>query len=237
MNFNQLLQKLSYGPLAELAIGGTGSGSVPSENIPKLVHHTNNALIALHTRFPLRLKILDLETVDGVFEYFLRQRFALTSGSTEIHKYIKDSVLDPFTGDLLKINSISDLNGCEVPLNKKGNELSWFTTGYDSLRMYYPVTGTSYKIEYRARHAALSVNPDEDERELFQLAIPAELEPALVAHIASNVYGSMSMEGALAKSQNFMATYENEVAIQENVNTWDQHHTAENTAFERGGWV
>lgn len=237
MNFSELLQKLSYGPLAELAIGGTGSGTVPSENIPKLAHHTNNALIALHTRFPLRLKVLDLETVDGIYEYFLRRQFATSSGSTEINKYIKDSMLAPFTGDLLKINSISDANGCSLPLNQKGNELSWFTSGYDSLRMFYPVTGTVYKIEYRARHLALSVNPDNAEQESFQLSIPPELEPALVAHIASGVYGSMSMEGALAKSQNFMATYENEVAIQENVNTWDQHHTAENAAFERGGWV
>jgi hypothetical protein len=238
MNFFELLQKLSYGPLAELAIGGTGSGSVPTENIPKLAHHTNDALIALHTRFPLRLKIIDLETVDGVFEYHLRRPFALTSGSTEINKYIKDSNLDPFLGDVLKVNNIVDAaTGFDVPLNKRGNELSWFVSGYDSLRMFYPVTGAIYKIEYRARHAALPVNPSEQEQNDFQIQIPPELENALVAHIAAGVYGSMSMEGSLMKSQGFMATFENEVALQDNTNTWDQHHASENHAFYRGGWV
>lgn len=238
MNLATVLQQLSYGPLSELGIAGTGSGSIPAANVPKLVFHIGQALVALYTRFPLRLRTLELETVDGLYEYALRTPFAQTSSSTELNKYIKDSLADPFTGDVLKIVGIQDALGCSLPLNKRGDELSWFTTGYDTVKMDYPTTGVRYRIEYRARHAELPLNPATAEaQEAVQILIPPELLPALMAHVAGNVYGSMSMEGALAKSQGHLATYENECQLHEQTNTWDQHHEPHNTGIERGGWA
>jgi len=236
MNLADALQKLSYGPLSELSIAGTGSGSVPVENVPKLVHHIGNALVALYTRFPLQLRTLELETVDGLFEYPLRTAFAQTSSSTELNKFIKDSAFDAFTGDVLKVVGITDvLTGDELPLNRRHDDLSWFITSYDTVRMGYPKTGDRYRIEYRARHAPLPVNPTAPEE--IELRLPIELEAAFLAHIAGGVYGSMSMEGALAKAQGFMATFEGECSQHENANTWDQHNEPENTRFEQGGWV
>ena len=236
MHLADILQKLSYGPLSELSIGGTGSGSVPADEVPKLVHHIGQALIPLHTRFPLRIRQLELETVDGLFEYALRPQYAQSSGSTEVHKYIKDSALDPFTGDVLRIVAVSNAaDGCELPLNKRGDERSWFTTGFDQLRMGYPRTGDTYRIEYRARHAALPANPADPTE--VPIHLPEELVPALLAHVAAGVYGAMSMEGALAKSQGHMAAFENLCQQHEAFNTWDQHHAPQNTRFESGGWI
>lgn len=236
MNLANVLQQLSYGHIGELAIGGMGTGSIPTEHVPRLAQLTGNALVALYTRFPLRVRSLELETVDGVFEYALRVPFAQTSSSTELNKYIRDNAFDPFTGDVLKITSITEAaTGCSLPLNKTGDERSWFITSYDQVRMGYPKTGDRYRIEYRARHAELPVNPAAPEE--VEIRVPPELVPALLVHVASNVYGGMSMEGALAKSQGFMATYEGICQQHETGNTWDQHHTAQRTSFERGGWV
>lgn len=236
MNLADILSKLSLGPLSEQVAFGTGAGSIEADKVPKLVFHIGQALVALYTRFPLRVRSLELETVDGLYEYPLQARFAQTSSSTELNKFIKDSIADPFPGDVLRITAVADAaTGCELPLNKRHDELSWFTSGYDTVRMGYPKTGDRYRIEYRARHAALDPNPATPAE--VELRLPDELVPALLAHVAGHVYGGMSMEGALAKSQGFLATYENECVLHEQSNTWDQHHTPHNTRFEQGGWV
>lgn len=236
MNLADVLTNLSLGPLSEQAAFGTGAGSVEADKVPKLVFHVGQALVALYTRFPLRMRSLELEVIDGIYEYPLQARFAQTSSSTEINKFIKDSIQDPFTGDVLRIVAVAyAATGCELPLNKRHDELSWFTTGYETIRMGYPKTGDRYRIEYRARHAALEVNPSDPAQ--VQIQLPNELLPALLAHVAGHVYGGLSMEGALAKSQGFLATYENECLLHEQGNTWDQHHVPQNTRFEQGGWV
>ena len=236
MNLANILTKLSLGPLAEQAAFGTGAGSIETDKVPQLVHHIGQALVALYTRFPLRMRSIEIETVDGLFEYPLQARFAQTSGSTELNKFIKDSALDPFTGDVLKISAVSDARtGCELPLNRRHDELSWFTSSYDTVRMGYPKTGDRYKLEYRARHAALEPNPVDPST--VEIRLPDELVPALLAHVAGHIYGGMSMEGALAKSQGHLATYENECQLHESTNTWDQHHEPHNTKFRAGGWV
>lgn len=237
MHLQNIFHQLSVGPLNELAIVGTGSGTIPAEHIPKLTFHVGQALVALYTRFPLRIRSLELETVDGLYEYPLQTRYAQTSSSTELYKFIKDSSFSPFTGDVLKVVGIQDSEGCALPLNKRGDELSWFLTSYDTLKMDYPVGGSRYRVEYRARHPALPVNPSTELQAETVILLPQELETALLHHVAGNVYGSMSMEGALAKSQGHLASYENECQTHETVNTWDQHHEPHNTKFEKGGWV
>ena len=237
MNLATILSKLSLGPLSEQSAYGTGSGTIETDKVPQLVHHIGQALIALYTRFPLQIRHIELATVDGLFEYPLQARFAQTSSSTEINKFIQDSAFAPFTGDVLKITAISDAaTGCELPLNKRHDELSWYTTAYDTLRMGYPKTGDRYRVEYRARHAALNPDPTGD-LAAIEIRLPDELIPALLAHVAGHVYGGLSMEGALAKSQGHLATYENECQLHENSNTWDQHAEPHNTKFRAGGWV
>lgn len=236
MNLANLLSKLSLGPLSEQSAFGTGSGTIETDKVPQLVHHISQALIALYTRFPLLIRTLELETVDGLFEYPLQARFAQTSNSTEINKFIKDSGFNPFTGDVLKITGIQDAaTGCDLPLNKRHDELSWYTTSFDTVKMGYPKTGDRYRIEYRARHPALEPNPSD--LAAVEIRLPDELVPALLAYVAGHVYGGMSMEGALAKSQGHLTTYENECQLHEQANTWDQHAEPHNTKFRAGGWV
>lgn len=236
MNVADILRKLSLGPLTEQVMFGTGNGTIDSEQVPRLVHHISQALVTLYTRFPLRIRTLELEMVDGLFEYPLQPRFAQSSGSTEINKFIKDSVQAPFLGDVLKVSAIfSATTGEELPLNKRHDPLSWFIASYDTLRMDYPVAGDRYRVEYRARHDELPVNPNDALEAVINL--PVELVPALLDHVAGNVYGGMSIEGAMAKSQRHLASFENECAMHEMTNTWDQHHDPENTVFEKRGWI
>lgn len=229
-------QKLAFGPLSELSIGGNGTGVIPPDKLPQVNFRINNALIALYTRFPLRLKTVELETVTGIHTYFLRREFAQTSPSTELNKYLKDHPSDPFLGDVSKIHGVIDAaTGMPLPLNDQHNELSWFLPSFDSLRMGYPRTGDRYWIEFRARHEEIPLQPQDPGT--VELVLPPELHPAFLAHVAGHVYGNMSMEGALAKSQNHLATYEAECQFHEERNTFDQWATDSNIKMQLGGWI
>lgn len=234
MKLSEVFQKLSFGHLRELAVAV--AGSINSDDQPTLCVATNTALIALYTRFPLMLRELELETVDGRFEYPLRRDFALTSGSAEPIKFIKDSAGNLFTGDVLKVVGIIDgTSGDPLPLNDRNHELSWFTAAYDVLRMGYPKTGDRYLVEYRAKHDDIPVVVSDPTQ--VEIAVPSVLETALLHHIAGTIYGGMSIEGALGKSQMHMAAYEAECGHHEQINTFDQWFAPSNLKPEIGGWV
>jgi hypothetical protein len=229
------MQKLSYGALADLSIGGEGTGVIPDNQLPKLMVRANNALVALYTRFPLQIRTLILEAVDGISTYHLRAEYAQTSGSTQPTKYIKDTVADPFLGDLLQIEHVYDGEHNELPFNVRNDECSIRTTSYDSLELELPKTGDRYHIEYRARHEVFPLVPAD--LSLLQVRLPAQLEEAFMAHIAGNVYGAINSPQAMAKGQELLARFEAECAFLEDRNAVSQSQVSENSSFERGGWV
>lgn len=251
MTLAELFQKLSIGPLSDLPIAGEGSGTVPVENYAKLILRVNAALVALYTRFPLQLRTLTLTAVDGIQTYYLRTAFAQTSGSTEVNKYIQDTVADPFKGDVLMVAGVYDGEHAALPLNDRNDCKSWFTTSYDSLAMDYPATGDTYYIEYRARHAEIPLNvvplvngaPPPGATDpitiigAIDVRIPPQLETALLAHIAANMYGSVGSDAALAKSQMHLSQYEGECAFYEERNTFNQSFESTNVKPLQNGWV
>lgn len=254
MKLSELLQKLSYGQLSELAIAGEGTGKVPDENVPKLIVRINDALTALYTRFDLQKRSVILETADGVYAYQLAPQFAQLSGSSEIYKYIKDTVANPFLDDLLQITDVlgnqgalptdpnyitvprlEDNDWISLPLNDRNDRLSWHTLSYDTLAMDYPKTGDRYFIQYRAKHVPIPLQPTELNK--IEIRVPAALETALLSHVAGNVFAGMSMESALGKSQMLLKTYEAECSLHELRDTFAQFNEGSNAKPAMGGWV
>lgn len=235
MNLTQLLQRLARGPVGDLKIGGDRSGTIPMEEVPAILEKTQAVLTALHTRFALSLKTLTLEMVDGVFLYPLRKEFAQTSGSVEIHKFIKDSVGEPFTGDLIAIEHVLDSSRCELPLNDRRDCVSWFTVAYDTLSMDYPVTGNTYFVQYRADHVALDPAGNLSAQ---NIRVPVALEEALLAKIGYEVFCTQTGESAAIKAQELQAKYEQACAEIEMRNTTNSS-MIENRADQiaAGGWV
>ena len=253
MNLADLLAKLSYGPLSELAMAGEGSGVVPAASIPKLIIAINDALVKLYTRFSLERKTLVLETVDGIYAYRLTQEYAQTSSSNQPNKYIKDSVVYPFTGDVLQVVGVmgnaaklptdpeyitqprlpvSDY--IDLPLNDRNDRLSWHTTAFDTLSMDYPKTGDRYFVLYRAKHAPIPLVPAN--AAAVDIRLPDVLESALLAYVAYRIYGGMSMEMAVSKSRIHLQVYESECAELENQNLFNQSEASTNMKPVLHGW-
>ena len=237
MNVENLLQKLSFGPLSELAIAGDGSGVVPTPNIPKIILRVNNALSALYTRFPLEKKAIVIETRNGLWAYPLRREFAITSDSTEPNKFIIDSPAQPFLGDVLMVDGIANAENCALPFNVANDEESWHKVSYDTISSNHINDQERLFVHYRARHFEFDLNKPELETEI---RIPSSLEAALLAHIAGNIYANMSMEGALAKAQAHLSNYENECSFHEERNTfaqWEGSGREDRQMFRRNGWA
>lgn len=254
MNLALLLQKLSYGHLSDLSIAGEGSGVVPVANIPKLVMRVEDALVQLYTRFPLQLRTLVLETVSGLYHYTLTAPFAQTSGSTELNKYIKDTVAMPFLDDVLLVTAVlgneatlpktpyftphgkpDDNNYRLLPLDDTGGELSWFNTSYDTLSMDYPVTGDRYLVQYRAKHARLELQPADPTA--VDIRVPSVLENALLSYVAAKVYSGMGGTDAALKTKQLMDEFERDCRFHEDRGTFQQVADYTNTKAMLGGWV
>lgn len=232
MNLLELFKKLSYTHLSELSIGGEGSGQVPEEHIPKLVQRNNEGLLAMYARFPLRIKTLTLQTYAAINEYYLLSENSVSAAAPT--PYIIDTVLSPFGDDILMIDSIVDAEGETVPFNDPNEETSWHITGYDSISIDAPEDDLLFKIRYRAKPDEIVYGPPTAETTI--IPIPRILESALMCYIAGHIYGNMSMEGAMVKSQHFLDMYETYCQDVENRNLLNSSPGFTNQKPELRGW-
>lgn len=239
MNFGQLLKKLSHSPLSELAVGGNGSGVVPLDEVPKIAIKTMEALRGLYTRFPLDIRTLTLETTAGIYTYPLRREYAQTSDSDEPNKFIKDTPDSPFLGDIVMVTGVSDDRFVELPFNDNVRGCLWRLVSYDTLGYSEPRTAERFFVEYRANHPEIQFDKldPEGDYEKIEIRVPSVLERALLAHIASGIYSTMSIEGAMAKADRLMMVYENECMFHEERNTFNQWAAQSERDIRQNGWV
>lgn len=235
MLLQDFLQRMAFGPIGDIAVGGDHSGAIPPQHVPKVVAGLNQALLALHTRFCLRRESLEIVTVNGRVSYPLQPAFALTSGSNEPQKFIIDSALKPFQGGVLGIEAVLDSDQCQMPLNINGDPYSWITTRYDTLTTGNPVTGESYFVLYRQRHPEIAAAANQSTTEVM---IPPALEGALLARTAYQVFSAMSGEGPTMKANELLTLYEQECVLNEFTNLNNTSEVDRRTErFHAEGWV
>jgi hypothetical protein len=106
--------------------------------------------------------------------------------------------------------------------------------------MDYPVAGQRYFVNYRKAHPELPTDPDELEQlglENIEIVLPRELEAALMHFIASDIYGGMSMESSMAKSNKHLERYEAACVFHELNNTFNGSVAETNMKPDLGGWT
>lgn len=234
MRLATLLKDLSLGHLSDLPAAGVGDGTIEPQFQPKVLVRVGDALRTLYTRFPLQMKTLVVEAVDGVYQYPLRCEYAQTSASGQVNKFIKDTVAEPFIEDVLGIEHVYNSEHEELPLNVRGDAMSLYTPGFDILQIDRPVGGERFHVEYRAAHAPIEPNVDV---EVFEVRVPLAAHSALKLLIAQLVHEGAGNEGSLTKASQFKALYDEECGRLELANTFNQSIVDTNTSFERGGWV
>ena len=152
MKVSDAFQELCYGELNTHRLAE--SGAISPENYSRMIHHLNMGLLALYTRFPLLVKELTLRQYSHITLYKLTKEHAVTDPSDEV-KYIIDSRFDPFIGDLIRVEEVSDEVGDVVELNSTDHVKVALTPSMDTLEIPNPTDTNVLFVTYRAKHPQL----------------------------------------------------------------------------------
>lgn len=204
MNVAGLLEKLSFGPLSNLAIGGDGSGTCDPAKVPALITYANDALVQLFSKFILNERNLVVMMHDVITTYKLTSLRARTVTPTDPLQvqYIIDSPYDPFSDDLIKVLQIFDDAGREIILNDQTVYGSIFTPKYNVLQIPIPVDGQPLYVTYQAKHAVL------DPTALGMIVdVPDVLVEALTSYIAHKVLFHMNGQEHSMKAKEHLDKY------------------------------
>lgn len=238
MKIVDLFRQLSYGKLSNLAISNEGSGEIVKEKWPQLVQYTNEALLALHSRFLLSEKTLLIELVNHITNYHLRRKYAETSGSDVDWPYIKDLPNEPFEEDLIRVLQVFDSEGRLLPLNDVENPRSLFTPQPNILQVPNPVGGTEICLVYQATHRRLDDRLDGPDNILDQqIDLPIYLENPLALYIAYKVFSDMNGQENIIKGQEYLAAYEAACLEIEHRDLVNQTYHTSHSKLEQRGFV
>lgn len=233
MNIAQLFKDLSYGELSNLSLANEGNGSIEEAYQPKIILAANEGLLRLHTKFLLKENELLLGMVAGITMYQLLRRFAeSTLPVVEVHRYIKDTVLKPFTEDIIKIISVHNSIGFELPINDIDSPISVHSPQAHLLQVPVVEDGKLLSVLYQASHAELLVNTPTQE-----IVLPPVLIGSLLSYISYKVFSQMGTAEATAKAQEHYYNYElicQDVIDRELVST---SGLASSTRFDKRGWA
>jgi hypothetical protein len=204
MTLEDLLQRLSYGPLSNLAISNQGDGTIVTGKIPGVVSFANEALLRLHSKFVLVEKELVLEQDEAITRYLLTSQNSASYKATHptAPGYIQDTVQQPYTDDLIRVVDVFDVEGCRVPLNDEKQPKGVFTPSFNVLQVPYPVQGQPLYVLYQAKHATLLPDQLSD-----PINIPDVLEEALIAYTAHKVFFHMNGQEHTLKANDHLTRY------------------------------
>ena len=165
----------------------------------KLIPVINSANRQLHIDHQIHQKELVLRTDANITQYFLTREHA-TSDVTNVDKYIIDTFIDPYLGDLARIDEVLDEHGRKVFSSQEN-----FMGGYvrmprwDCLTFSTPLDDKEYLVRYRAA----AVPFPESEADDTPMNLPPGYVDLLRLKVAERVYGAQKTQESLLKAQQY----------------------------------
>jgi hypothetical protein len=240
MHVNSLLTRLSVGELSNLHLSGEGSGTIIANKVNQVLQHVNDGLTALHSRFILSQKDVNIEQMWGVNEYILRRKYAWTANTpTPVipgTPYLRDTVTEPFMGDVIKILAIYNHCGIPYPINDIDHPMSLFTPQPDVVQVPCVNPGAPLAVVYQARHPII-MGVNSPNYLTQEINIPFSLENALAAYVAWKIYSNMNGQENLMKAQELKMIYEEECLENEAKDLLNQTTSAIQYKLEKRGFV
>lgn len=249
ITLQEIFDRLTFGDLSHIALGGAALGQIESKNYPHVINCLNGALTALHKRFLLRTAEITVQQIVGITTYYLRKARTISTGT--LPKYILDTVDNPYTEDLFKIESI--LNASRVPFIINDASISVSKPVYDqnsviiqTSPIYTPAFDTifltpadpveQFIVQYRANYPRILIT-DTIDPTAIEVNISDAYIDALSLSIAARVYTPLtSGDGQMSAASIYAIQYEAECKRLENEGMAIEDRT-EPDRFERNGWV
>ena len=261
MQLSELFQQLSEGELSQLHMGGRDEVGIRACDYDKIIPHINLGLTELYKRFNLKTSEVVVQQYDHIQLYQLSTKFAQTNkpadhydGEHEPDKgkdvlnplvvdeyYIMDSIYQPFTGNVLRIEKVHNELGEELYMNQDrayfyGSDKYWAinTPSFDTIQVPYPEKENQMIITYRADHDPIVITETSNLNDIYVPISPSYLEPLLL-YIAARVYTNMTTnEGN--EGNNYTAKFEASIKQIEQLNLKTNVDT-QNIKLDENGWV
>lgn len=204
MDFHTFLKDLCLIELSDMVFveqDETDPLDIPSAELrTKLLPTVNRCLDQLYIDFQIEQKELVLRTSADITKYYLTVEHALTNVAPA-DKYIIDNVLEPFIGDLARIDEVRDEHGRLVfsavdnVMGGKVRQPRW-----DCLVFQTPLDDKEYLVRFRAK-APVMLEGQADES--TYLMLPPGFDSLLRKRIAAAVYGAQKTQDSIIKSQHY----------------------------------
>ena len=236
MNIKELLDILAETKFSNLAI--SDYGEIQSKKVKQIVIYCNEGLLNLYSRFCLKESSVIIEMQDGVTNYHLLKKYALSSydyispcETVEV-PYIQDLGCEPFQEDVIRILSVYDSYGRQRPMNNSDSLLSVFTPQHNVLQVPNPLIGQSLSIEYQASHPKLCyTNLDQ------RIELNPHLHGALLSYIAAMYYKNMNTQENMVKGEEQLSQFESICQHAVNMDLVGTTMSNTNNKFSKGGWI
>lgn len=227
MTLQEIIDTLKYGELTNI--------SWDYENrIPQVISQINLGLLNLYSRFPVLEKSVSIAQYPHISIYHLTSQYARTNTqSTENYKYILDTILDPFTDDILQITAATDEFGMSVPLNDENDPRSWFLPAYNQLQIPNAKEGDTAFLIYRAKPKRIDPLTKDFNQEVF---LPQFLVDPLINYVAYKISISMGGDNAQIASV-YQQLYEKQCIDIINQNLMNTYSSTTNIKPILGGYV
>ena len=234
MKLAEIFEYLAHGELAQHYVASTSCGTIEPENYHKLIPNINMALLELYKRFAVLRKDLLIEVSNSRTDYPLREKFATSSTIPAIHKYILDSPLEPFKGDILLIEDVVDEGGVVLYLNEDTTEYAIYTPTFDTVTIPAPEDGQYLAVGYRAapeRIPSVGIDPEE-----YEVLLPPVMLEALLLYVYSKYHTGLDEQLVEGTRVNFTREFEKSVSRVE-FGTLVNKPNHRNTKFVANGWI
>ena len=228
MKVSDVFTELVHGELSAHAIAMMGS--ISDTDTPRVISYINSGLLALYTRYPLLMKELRLQQYGYITSYKLSVEHAKTNSTSNEVKYIIDSNVAPFTGDVIRVEEIADEVGDVLEINSSDYDKVVLLPSMDTLEIPNPTNTNVLFVTYRAKHPTLTSKDDD-------IILPVHMLTALYAYVGSRVYAGGTVAEHVAKTAELTTKYEmlcQQFEMQGMVNNDVQKI---NMRPELGGWI
>lgn len=243
MTLQEIFDQLGQSELSQLNLGGDGTG-INESNWEKVLTQVNRGLTELHKRFLIKEGRVTLAMQTGQRAYLLHPRHALTTAvEAGMTKYLLDSMDEPFTGDLLKVERVLTAEGEDLLLNGGGDQWdlaqrSVRTPTYNRLILPTDLPVQELTVIYRADHPRLVKTPGYFNLADVEVELPRTHAEALMYFVASRLFSPMGLSGNTAyhEGNNYQSMFEAACQLLENQD-YQNKESEENYRLYNKGWV
>lgn len=236
MILKDIIDELRLGELSGANLGDNDKEGVTPYNYEKLVSYINSALTAIHSRIPLRVREVLLEEQSTITVYQLDRNFAKSNAtSTAPVKYLND-LADPFDDAVLRVESVYNAEGTELPLDDMTANNSIFRPTLTSLQVPFPVTGNVLSVIYRANHSKLIYSNDLAVLLNQRIELPPSYSGCIVAYVMYKYKSSFDSAESQNSATAYMALFEQLVSSLKDFGLVPENNLTI-TKLEQNGWV